>query len=249
MTPQQPPVRIPPQIYTAVLTEKKQLNARYFFLHLELQMPNRITFTAGQHVSLSVPGIDQRKSYSITSTPEMNHAVELLVDIQPQGPGSQYISQVNIGEEVSFLAPLGRYHITQQDDPICEKEKALTFIATGSGIAPFKSMIIDQLRRVGDTRKIRLIWGVRHEDDLVLLEKFEELQLGFPNFEFHPVISQAQPEWNLCRGHVDDCLNVHGFIPESGYYICGNKEMVQQIADLLIQKGISEDIIHWEKYN
>lgn len=239
---------MPIQNFSARVADSTLLTDKFHYLHLELIEPKRIEFTAGQYILLSVPGTEQKKSYSIASSPEMNHAIELLVDVSPLGVGTTYINNLKLGDMVRFAAPSGQFAVAQSGTPAGDAEKALVFIATGSGIAPIKSMILDQLQTRKDARSITLYWGLRLETDLCWLDEFEELVRTFPNFQFHPVLSKAEAEWPLCRGRVTDCLAIHPMNPETGYYLCGNKQMIEDVHLYLLQKNVTPEHIHNEKF-
>jgi len=239
---------MPIQSFRARVSESRLQTEKFWTLHLELIEPSRIAFQAGQYIILSIPGMAQKRNYSIASSPAINHAIELLVDISPSGPGSTYLENLKPGDEVSFMAPAGLFTFVQPETEIGMQEKSIVFIATGSGITPIWSMIFDQLQSKHDTRPMTLYWGLRHENDLCWLDEFQELMDAFPNFVFHPVLSQATEEWTLCRGHVTDCLSIHGLPKDGGYYICGNKVAIESTQSLLFEKGVSKEHIHHEKF-
>jgi len=239
---------MPIQQFTARVADTQQLTEKYLHLYAELVEPHRLEFTAGQYIILSVPGTDQLKNYSIASSPAKDHAIELLVDIVPHGVGTTYIQGLKPGDLISFMAPAGMFTIAQPGTPIGDAEKSLVFIASGSGITPIRSMILDQLQAHGDTRPMTLYWGLRHEGDLCWLEDWEELEKSFANFTFHPVLSQAEAEWTLCRGRVTDCLSIHPLPADGGYYICGNRIMIEDTEKLVQNKGILDQHIHHENF-
>lgn len=239
---------MPIQKFNARISETQQLTEKYLHLYIELVEPHRLEFTAGQYIMLSIPGIEQKKNYSIASSPTIDHAIELLIDIAPQGIGTTYIKGLKLGDTISFMAPAGMFTVAQSGTLVGDAEKSLVFVASGSGITPIRSMILDQLQVRGDTRPITLYWGLRHEGDLCWLEDWEELERSFANFTFHPILSQAGAEWTLCRGRVTDCLSIHPLPVDGGYYICGNRIMIEDAARLVQSKGILEQHIHHEKF-
>jgi len=89
---------------------------------------------------------------------------------------------------------------------------------------------------------------------MVWVEEFENLVEHFPNFSFHPVLSKAPEEWPLCRGRVTDCLGIHNLSSgdvtpeETGYYLCGNTHMIEDVKKTLANRGINESNIHHEKF-
>jgi NAD(P)H-flavin reductase len=234
---------IPPRRGKARLSEKQVLNEKYTQYFFEMVEPHELIFEAGQYVSVQVSPRGDRRPYSICSTPDKKHAFELLVDVSPGGLGTTFLQTVQYGQEIDILAPMGVFTLASNSN-----EEAIVFIATGSGIAPFRSMILDLLQAKHDQRQIYLYLGMRHERLLFWQEEFMELAQGFPNFQFHPVISQATPEWPLCRGRVTDCLAVHEQPANAGYYLCGNTQMVEQVVQMLTQRGVTSEHIHHEKF-
>jgi ferredoxin-NADP reductase len=233
----------PPQQCVAKLADKIQFNEKFVHYTFEFTQPATIQFEAGQYVSIQVSDRGDRRSYSICHSPEVTHGFELLVDITPQGLGTKFLESMKFGDTLKALAPLGRFTV-----PIDPTEKALVFIATGSGIAPFRSMIVDQLQLKNDQRPMTLYWGLRNETQLFWQDEFEELMRLYPNFKFHPVISQAGEMWSLCRGRVTDCLSVHELPAEAGYFLCGNAPMIHDVVELLAKKGVANEHVHHEKF-
>lgn len=233
------------QKYRARFEDKIDYNAKYGQYSFELIEPHRINFKAGQYLSLKVTEAGLRRSYSLFNEPRITNQVDLLVDVSPGGPGSKFFQNLKFGQEVNFLAPLGEFII---DDNLPENINHLYFIATGSGVAPFKSMIEDQLRNKQDQRQLTLHWGMRYAHDLFWLDRWQELTETFANFHFHPVLSKAPDAWNLCRGRVTDCLQVHEQAPQAAYYICGSNGMIDDVKRDLIGQGVDQDLIFYEKY-
>lgn len=231
--------------YKAKVAEKKVFNNKYCLVHLELLNPHRIEFVAGQHVKLTLPESGEKRNYSIASIPEMDHAVELLVDVGPGGLGSSFLSEAEFGVEVLFEGPIGEFQVAESNS-----EKELVFVAAGSGISPIRSMVLDLLESRKDKRKIKLHWGLRLVEDMFWEEDFYELAKEHDGFEVDIVLSeQPVPEWKLCSGKVSDCLvNHRSEFDETGYYLCGNREMVGGVVKLLEEKGVNRELIHMQKF-
>ncbi len=239
----------PLQKFSAKFSERKILNDKFQVLRFELTQPNRLFFRAGQYILLTVPTTPQKKSYSIASAPDMHNAIDLLVDIQPQGHGTKYLSSIEPGETVEFMAPVGLFVVPPVDSEIGAAEKELVFVATGSGIAPFKSMLEDLLITQNDQRKMTLYWGMRYPQDQFWFNEFAQLAQQHANFSFHPTLSRPPESWQLCRGRVTDCLAVHSIpVAEAGYYVCGSSDMITDVKDVLTQKGVPAQHIHHEKF-
>lgn len=232
----------PPRQLTARLADKRILNEKFVHYYFELTDSVPFQFIAGQYVSLPVSPHGDRRSYSICSEPSKTHGFELLVDITPQGLGTHFLEGLKFGDEVKVLGPLGKFVV---DDAIIAKP--LQFVATGSGIAPIRSMILDLLQRQVTT-PMTLYMGIRHETHLFWEDEWQQLSQKFSNFKFHPVMSQPLQEWPLCRGRVTDCLSVHEQPAEAHYFLCGNAPMLADVMKLLRDRGVSDDRIHHEKF-
>jgi len=123
--------------FRAKVSEKKFLTKKVCFARLSLIEPQKINFLPGQFVCLQVAD-NVRRSYSICSWPTKADFIELIADISPGGVGSQFFKRVRVGERVCFLGPMGKF--------VLEKNEADTvFLATGTGVAPFRPMIKEKL--------------------------------------------------------------------------------------------------------
>ncbi|HYD35045.1 MAG TPA: FAD-binding oxidoreductase [Vitreimonas sp.] len=233
----------PPQLGTVKLIDKLVHNEKFTQYYFEYLQPASMNFKAGQYMSIQVTDRGDRRSYSICSSPAKTHGFELLVDSTPHGLGVTYLENLPLGGEMKSLGPLGVFTMSEVGD-----EEAVVYVAAGSGITPFRSMIFDQLQNKQDQRPMYLYWGLRYAETMFWQDEFQELAQNFPNFHFHPVISRALPEWPLCRGRVTDCLNVHALPEKAGFYLCGNAAMIHDTSALLQQKGVTPEHIHHEKF-
>lgn len=237
---------MPVALHTAKLSEKTMVGGKFMFLKLELTEPNKIAFEAGQYILLNTPLTPQKRQYSIVSAPRLDHAIELLVELIPNGVASGYLNSLSPGARVDFYAPAGEFTIKPE---VQGTQDPLVLIGTGSGVAPLRSMALDQLRTHEAKRPILLYWGMRHADELFWLEELEELHTNFPNFTYHLVLSQAPDEWTLCRGRVTDCLSIHTMPENAHYYICGNPHMIEDVMKTLATRGVDASRVHHEKFS
>jgi ferredoxin-NADP reductase len=141
------------------------------------------------------------------------------------------------GDSVEILGPLGRFVVEKQSP----REKV--FVATGTGIAPFRSMIKDVLES-GWPGKIRLYWGLRYEEDVFWDEEFKSLQQAYPTFGYTLTLSRATDTWEESasrrRGRVTDHIIKEDNTSEKEYYLCGNRPMIDEIKSMLLAKGVPE---------
>lgn len=204
-----------------------------------------VNFIPGQYSSLKVNEAGLRRSYSVASLPK-GKSIDLLVDVSPMGVGSRFILSLKVGDEVEVLGFLGRFTI---DSSLLFEAKSILFVATGTGVAPLKTMIEDLLYNKRFPGEVRLVWGMRHEEDLYWLKEMENINRDFDNFKFDVVLSQPADDWLGIKGHVGDVVEqLKQDWTRTLAYLCGAKEMIIEINKNLITKGVPETQIFYEKY-
>jgi NAD(P)H-flavin reductase len=225
-------------------------NEKFLYVKFELISPDRISYQAGQYVSILINMSGERRSYSIASTSSDEHGFHLIVEINESGKGSSFFKNIQIGQEVEVMAPLGQFVVSEKGEGKSEK---LLFVATGSGIVPIWSMINDLLINKGETRAMRLHWGMRKEEDLFFVDDLNQLAEEHPNFVFDIVLSKPGEDWDLCSGHVQDCLRRDFPLTGSGLqgweaYVCGKPEIVVDIMNTLSELKMNSENIYHEKF-
>lgn len=223
---------------TEVIT-RCQLSDKFWWF--ELKFSDDFNFKAGQYVSVKVNEKGERRSYSVASIPGGDR-IGLLVDVSPDGIGSRFFKKLGVGDKVEVLGPLGRFVVEN-------KSLSLLFVATGSGIAPMKSMIEHVLRSKQDDGEIKLLWGLRYEKDIFWKGEFEELEKKYKNFGFELVLSKPGNSWKGNKGRVTDLINgMEDLEDYDGVFICGGNEMIDESKEILLGKGVKEESIHFERY-
>lgn len=233
-----------PQQYTAVIESKELLTKNIYLVNFRLQNPATLLFLPGQTISLHV-GERINRSMSIASAPGDTTHILMVHDVTPMGPGSKWTLAHNVGDTATFMAPLGIFLL----DPSPRKK---VFIATGTGIAPFRSMLLDifsnsELRT--QHSELVLYWGLRHEEDVYWKKEFEDLTRKHPNFNFKLTLSKAGDAWKGLRGRVTEhVIKEEQQLMESEYYLCGNKEMVKEMEEKLMGAGVPKAQVYKEMY-
>lgn len=226
-----------PQKFACRLTAIEKVSSKVYLERFELIEPKEITFLPGQTVMLYVaPNVN--RSMSIASPPAEKNSILLAHDIGPGGVYSQWALNAKVGDPMSFMGPLGAFVLDR------ESPRKKIFVATGTGVAPFRSMILD--RPSGDSA---LYWGLRHEEDIFWQKELEELSSSFTNFRFVLTLSQATDTWQGKRGHVQE----HVFADEKelsqcDIYLCGNRQMVDDMKTRLQQMGVPPAQIKFELF-
>lgn len=231
--------------YTARVKEYKYVTQYVLKVTLELLQPKEMTFEAGQLVSLKVGKL--RRQYSIASASGGGSSLEFFVDIRPGGVGSQYFLEASVGSTFEFLAPLGRFTLQQPAD----ESAPIVFLATGTGVAPFRSMLNQYLPQI-KTRRLYLYWGLRFEEDIYLREELAKLVDDHPNFQYEICLSKANSFWTGRTGYCTTNLaldwgNITS-VQNGKFFLCGSGAMIEDGKKMLLAKGINlEQIVH-EKF-
>ncbi|MDH5533705.1 MAG: FAD-dependent oxidoreductase [Candidatus Pacebacteria bacterium] len=229
------------QTFIVNFEDKFEYNDRFVKLIFELKRPHTIDFQAGQYIKIKI-NQSLEQEYFFFSSPTIDHGFEILVDRYIKGPSMTYLENLKLGDELEITAPYGEFMIDE------DNQNELIFVATDVGVAPFYSMILDLLQTKQSKRKITLYWGLDNLDEFFLYQDLELLEKNFPNFDFHPVISNALPQWTLCRGTVYDCLSIHEVNADASFYVCANQEISGKIKHLFLTNDVKEEQIKIAKY-
>lgn len=229
-----------PNFQTATLQTKTIINDKFITLDLRPEQP--FNFIPGQYVILRV-NLDRVVQYSMTSLPQQS-TFQLLVEYIPGGQASEWVKNtLNEGDTIEYLGPMGIFTVQET------QTKQLLFLATGSGIAPLKSMIDDLLTNQKETRPVHLYFGLRTTDDLIYYEHFNRLEIEYDNFNFHLCISQPGTTWTGKKGRITH--HIREDFPSSvdcSAYLCGSEEMIQEATQILTRSGIQPEHLHQEKF-
>lgn len=232
------------QIGIVTRIEQATHNTRRYWI--ELPEMQSFDFKPGQFVTLDLPIHEQRnrrwRSYSIASMPDGSNVIELIIVYVEGGAASKYIfSEIKEGSQFTLRGPHGMFVLPE---PI---EKDLYFICTGTGIAPFRSMLQYINFHSLPHKNIHLLFGTRTQADLLYADEMRELERMMPHFKYRPTLSREQ--WEGDKGYV------HGIYEElccekkpSTFYLCGWKEMVDEARRRILAMGYEKKDVHVELY-
>jgi ferredoxin-NADP reductase len=218
--------------------------------HLEFEMlgMRRFGFVAGQWLSfqqIKPDGEELTRAYSIASPPGEDARFALCLNRVQDGFMSNFLCDMKEGDEIRCQGPFGDFilHPPMRDT---------IFIATGTGIAPFHSMLhwllADESRHQG--KRLWLLFGNRCEKDIYYHDQFQRLAGQHSNFHYWPTLSRGAAEWHGLRGYVQE--HVPGIAlgrPDIDAYICGLDKMVKANRELLTSIGWDRKSIRYEKYD
>lgn len=229
-------------------------NTKRFWIQVpELESFN---FKAGQFVTLDLPIHEQKnkrwRSYSIASWPDGTNVFELLIVLLDGGLGTTYLfNEVREGSELILRGPQGVFTLP---DPI---DKDLFFICTGTGIAPFRSMVnYIQLHNISH-QNMYLIFGCRSQKDLLYFDEMKILQDKVNGFYYMPTLSRETWDGHtgyvhslyeeICNKNKEACEDLAQLKP-ARFYLCGWKAMIDDARQKITALGYDRKAIHLELY-
>lgn len=200
--------------------------------HFTFTLSENTLFTPGQFITLlfATQTRTYRRQYSIASSPNKLPRIALSVKRIMDGVGSTFLWNLRPGDIVNAMFPMGVFVVRDE-----HKVKPLVFIGTGTGVAPFVSMV-SALVDDHYAHPITVITGHRLDD--IYAKDFQDLPI-----RYLPALSSQ-------GFHVQDMIHKH--IPESydaHFYLCGLYDMIKDVAQLLISKGVNAKHIHFERYD
>ena len=226
---------MPIEKFTAQVDAIRNLTHDVRELDLRLVEPTAISFKPGQFISFEMPhphtGRSVTRAYSIASSSGRGDVITLLFNLVSGGPGSGFLFELTVGDKVHFKGPAGNFYL--REDP----GRELLFIATGTGIAPIRSMILANAQH-SDPRPATLFWGLRSQQDLYYQDEWAELSRHVPNFTALTTLSRPEPGWSGETGRVLRLLDERvASVDHLAVYVCGSSTMIADVIARLQAKG------------
>lgn len=222
----------------ALLNSREHLATKFHFY--EFDTIGFKNFRAGQHISVRVAQ-DAVRNYSIATFEDGKMGI--LVDIGPGGPGSIFFSNLQAGDEMRYLGPFGGFVL--HDDP---DEENIYFFATGSGVAPIRSMLGELLTKQKTQKQVYLYFGLGTEEDVIWQDYFGELSRNHPNFNYKISLSRPSEGWMGEKGYITKFIQSMDKPKKSSVYLCGNPNMINDAKKLLLEKGVPPEKIYTESF-
>jgi len=204
---------------------------------------------------VSVPSM---RAYSMASYPQERDIIMLNVRIAtpppdlmgkvPTGVMSSYIFDLKAGDKVMVSGPYGEFLARETDNE-------MVFIGGGAGMAPMRSHIFDQLRRLDSKRRISFWYGARSLREAFYVEEFDELAQQHKNFSWHLALSDPLPEdnWTGPVGFIhtvlyEHYLKDHAAPEDCEYYLCGPPMMNAAVTRLLEDLGVEKENVLFDDF-
>ena len=197
------------------------------------------------------------RAYSMANYPLESDVIMLNVRIAtppprtqglPPGIMSSYIFGLKAGDEVTISGPYGEFFAKETKNEMC-------FIGGGAGMAPMRSHLFDQFRRLKTDRKVTFWYGARSLREMFYTQDFDDLAKEFPNFSWHVALSEPRPEdgWKGSTGFIhqvlhDEYLSKHRAPEAIEYYLCGPPPMLKACMKTLEDLGVERENIAFDDF-
>ncbi len=197
------------------------------------------------------------RAYSMANYPEEKGIVKFNIRIAtppprteglPPGQMSSYVFNLKPGDKIKVYGPFGEFFAKDTDNE-------MVFIGGGAGMAPMRSHIFDQLKRLHSQRKITFWYGARSLREMFYEDEYDMLARENDNFEWHIALSDPQPEdnWDGLTGFIhnvlyEQYLKDHEAPEDCEYYMCGPPMMNAAVIDMLHNLGVEDDHIFLDDF-
>lgn len=201
-------------------------------------------FEPGQFVELEIPSFDIKRAYSLANTPNWDGRLEFLIRLQPKGQFSTYLRWATPGQRLQVHGPAGAFLLnTQGLKPRC-------FVAGGTGLAPFLSMLW-RMAEWGEDHPTTLFLGVNNEKEIFCQAELAELSSALPQLKVQICVWQASEGWKGFVGTPAQALRVHlettAILPD--VYLCGPPQLVEAAIEVAHDAGIRDKDIFVERFS
>lgn len=208
-----------------------------------------IDYLAGQWMKLYLPGgIDRDYSIASPPVPEGQRGCdrfELAITRVEGGAGSGALFSLAPGARLECLGPNGLF--VREDR---HRDVPALYVATGTGLAPLRAMLVEELARDETTAQV-LLFGCRSEADLLYRDELEALARAHPRFRYVPTLSRGSDAWSGRRGYVQHHLaELVAALGPAHAYVCGVTKMIDDVRRVLKEElGVDRRFLHTERYD
>lgn len=230
-----------------IRVEDQSPTTRRFWIQLEDK--DTFHFEAGQFVTMDLPIHDKRlkrwRSYSIANLPNEDNILEFCIVFLEGGGASEYLfNTISIGDSIRFKGPSGTFVLPNKI------ETDLVLICTGTGVAPYRSMINQIYQQDIPHKRIHLIFGTRHASGILYKEEFDDLSAKEESFSYSIALSREDcPETH--KGYIHDIYLSKYASKRSDvlFYLCGWTKMIDEaVANLLVTLNYDKSQVIYELY-
>jgi ferredoxin-NADP reductase len=240
---------MPSKWYEGKIIEIKNLSPDVREFTVEINDISTFDFLPGQFVTMDLPVSDKRlhrwKSYSIANAPDGSNKLQFCIVRLEGGAGTSYLfEKADLGTTLKFKGPDGGFVLPN------DLSKKLVMICTGTGVAPFRSMLNYIRDKQLDFNKIHLIFGTRYESGILYKDEFEKMAADTPGFQYSVALSRASTAPHY-EGYVHQIYmnDYNKNDSDTLFYICGWTKMIDEaVVNLIVKCGYDRSQIHYELY-
>lgn len=229
--------------FEATIIKNEQVTPDIHIIELELVNPTTVPYAAGQFFECQVQSETEVRAYSAATKCNDNNKLQFHVKRIPNGIGSNYMCDLEVGATVKASGPYGKMQLRNRD-------KSLVFVAGGSGMAPIKALL-EELFSQPFEHEAWFFYGARTEEDLFLVETWLELERKYPNFHFISALSNLSDDtdWKGERGFIADVIRkTMDSCSGMDAYLCGPPIMCETVTDALYEKGLRGNHIYLDEF-
>ncbi len=221
-------------------------------LRLKQPLFSKIKYLPGQFLTfiLEINGQKVRRSYSMSSTPELDADLAVTIKRVPGGLVSNYLlDKLKPGDSVEVTKPAGNFVIETDKN----KSRHVILIGAGSGITPLMSILRAVLFFEPQSR-VSLLYGNRHEGAIIFRRQLDELQAKFAD-RLTVIHTLTEPDkfWGGYRGRIDRFMTVNVIsklpkLPETLFYLCGPSGMMEEAKEGIKKMGYPLSVVRQESF-
>ncbi len=235
--------------YNGTIESLEDLNHDIKLLRITLPDGDEISITPGQYIQIETPKYKKTpepvyRAYSIATDPFDKTHIDLCIRLVPGGICTTYVFEhMKAGDAITLNGPYGDFYLSETD-------KDIIFIAGGSGMAPFLSMLA-HIKNEGITRNVTYFFGARGRRDLICLDEMKAFEEAIPNFRFVPCLSEPMENdsWDGETGLVTDVMKrLCPDLTQMEAYLCGSPGMIDASIAALTANGMPEGAIAYDKF-
>lgn len=238
------------RIARVIKIENETANTKRYWM--EVPELEKFDFLPGQFVTLDLPIHEKKnkrwRSYSIASWPDGTNVFELIIVLIEDGAGTSYLfNKVQVDDEILYRGPQGVFTLPEMLDT------DYYLICTGTGIAPFRSMLHYIVLNSIPHKDVYLVFGTRKKENLLYNEELTTLAAQNPGIHFIPVLSRE--DWDGAKGYVHQVYKdlvsaktINGELPPAKFLLCGWKNMIDEAKKTIVELGYDKKNIHQELY-
>lgn len=235
--------------YNCKCSEIRDLTHDIKLFRFELVEPPEVKFVSGQYMQFLAPAYEKSKedvyrAYSIASDSAKKNVLEFIIRLVPGGICTTYCFEyLKEGDDAKMNGPYGEFRLT-------ETEKEMVWIAGGSGMAPFVS-ILYQMKNMNNQRKVTYYFGSNKVRELFFLDEMKQFEKDLPNFKFVPVVFKPDEDekWGGETGLVTEAVGRNNKnLTDIEGYLCGSPGMIDASIKVLKELGMNEEKIYYDKF-